>query len=446
MANENSRDVLQQLSDARTQLIMHFPFFGYLALNLSFWESEQAGGYGTAAVTPDGRMFYNPEFFRSMDLVSVMNVLCHELMHIVQSCSARFPEAGNHQLWNIAADYVVNSIIVESKMPIGKVMDEIFPEKLRTYAKGKSTEEIYLDLMKKQAPKGGKDKKQQGKGQGNGPCDGSCQQGGNQPGDGDGQCQGGHGNGDPSPDFGDKGGHEDNNLGCPSGSHSDEKMSNRQKRDWQQKVIGAAQAAEGRGKARGDLPGFIQEFLATLNKPTITWKDHLRSAAQSAFKGRYSWNKPARRSAAMGVRFQSRKPTPKGAVVMLDTSGSISERELNQFLSECAGILKTSGAPWIHIYFHDTECYYDEHFNKRTLKRVNIRPGGTSHHHVFEKVHQDKEDVGMIVAFTDMMSSFPDHQPPCPVIWGVPSADFNRDYGPSWGKKVEVKMNLIQEK
>lgn len=424
--------VLQKLSDARTQLIMHFPFFGYLALNLTFWESKSAGGYGTAAVTPDGRMFYNPEFFDKLSITEAMNVMCHEIMHIVQACSARFPEGGDHPTWNAAADYVVNSMIFESKMPTGPVMNEIFPEKLREYAKDKSTEEIYIDMMKKAAPKGGNSQKQNGPGGTGGKSKGKG--GSNQPGDGD-----------PCPDFGDAGGHEDNHLGCPSGSHSQKEITNRQKREWEQKVIGAAQAAQERNKGKGDLPGFIQEFLAKLNKPTITWKDHLRSAAQSTFKGRYSWNKPARRSAAMGVRFQSRKPTPKGAVVLIDTSGSISEGELNQFLSECAGILTTSGAPWVHIYFHDTECYHDEKFNKRTLSRVNIRPGGTSHHHVFEKVHQDKEDVGMIVAFTDMMSDFPDHAPKCPVIWAVPSADFKRDYGPSWGKKVEVKMNLIQE-
>jgi predicted metal-dependent peptidase len=409
MANED-REAVEKLSDARTQLLMKFPFFGYLALNLNYEEDKLSGGQGTACVTPDGTLYYNPEFINDLDLMDCMIVLCHELLHLVQGATQRFPEGGDHETWNIAADWVVNGIICETpklrdNTPFFK---KVYPDDVRSYAKGKTTEQIYIDLMKDKAPN----------------PEGECC-GGNVEGEKQGECPEGQAKDDR------------NKMGCPSGAMAKE-MNARQEREWQQRVIYAAQAEVDRNSGHGDLPGFLQDFLAKLNKPTITWRDHIRRSASAVFKGRYTWARPARRSTAIGARLQARKPTPKGAVVVVDTSGSISDKMIIQFLSEIAGIIRTCGAPWVHVYFHDVECYHDEKFNIKTINKIRVQRGGTSHIPVFEKIVKDKEDVGMIVCFTDLETSFP-AKPKCPVLWATPTRYMGHDV--PWGTKIEVKMD-----
>lgn len=316
-------------------------------------------------------------------------------------------------LWNIAADYAVNSAISETKLcNEPNILDKIFPEeahgvRLREYAKGKSTETMYLDMLRQEF---------------NAPevnyvwCDGD-----------------GHGN-----EQGESGGeakNKRNGLGCSSASKM-KKVSQRELRELKQDIQAAA--AQSRALGKGDMPGYLQEFLAEISKPTVTWKDHLRRAAYESFKGNYTWNRPSRRSEVLRIRLPARKPTPKGAIIVMDTSGSISDEMLRQFLSEVVAIMKTCRCPWVDIYFHDMECYLQETFNKSTIKKLKVRRGGTSHIDVFKKISESKKKVGMVVAFTDLMTCFPD-KPDYPVIWAVPSQYMNHSV--PWGKKVEVVFN-----
>ena len=66
----------------------------------------------------------------------------------------------------------------------------------------------------------------------------------------------------------------------------------------------------------------------------------------------------------------SRRPTPKGAIIMIDTSGSISDSELSQFVSECVGIMDTCGCAWLKIYFHDCACYHVEEYSKDSIRKI----------------------------------------------------------------------------
>jgi predicted metal-dependent peptidase len=160
--------------------------------------------------------------------------------------------------------------------------------------------------------------------------------------------------------------------------------------------------------------------------------------AMSSFKGRYSFHKPGRRSAGMGMRLPVRKPTKHAAVVIMDTSGSISDQELTQFLTESSEIMRACGAPKIHIYFHDVNCYHHEEYTRETINKVKVTRRGTSHIDVFEKVIENEEKVGMVVAFTDLATSFPPEEPPFPVLWAhPPSGD---SYGVPWGQKIRVEL------
>lgn len=126
---------------------------------------------------------------------------------------------------------------------------------------------------------------------------------------------------------------------------------------------------------------------------------------------------------------------------MIDSSGSISDKMLTQFLSETAGIMRACGANDIWVYFHDVECYYRGKFTRESLKKIKVQRGGTSHVPVFKAVMEDKHKIGLIISFTDLMSDFPGptERPKCPMLWAIPKQYENHRH--PWGDKVVVDIS-----
>lgn len=69
-----------------------------------------APGLGTLGVTQD-TLYYDLKFVAELGIPELTFVLIHEIMHIAMQHSARFGNRTNHDLWNIATDLYINSII-----------------------------------------------------------------------------------------------------------------------------------------------------------------------------------------------------------------------------------------------------------------------------------------------------------------------------------------------
>jgi len=393
------------IKNARIQLVMKYPFLGSLAIMMPVIESKEAGE-GTTCVDEKGVFYYNPEWVEKMSVPDAMFEVAHEVMHLVQRCSDRYPSGGNHNLWNMAADMVVDTMLIESSLPQSEVSKKVITPNVQKHASGKTTEQIYRELLKQTNTNSGS-------------------------GDGQSMIVIGEKNEDGTPKGNGQGAGE---RKCISGCLG-KKVDAETKEKWKQNIINAVNQS----RNRGNIPGWANEFVANISKPSVNWRHFIRSKAQSAFRGRFSWIRPGRRSSAIGFRLMSRKPSPKGAVVMIDTSGSISDRELNQFVSECMGILKTTNCAWLKIYFHDVECYHFEEYDKNSIKKIKVTRGGTSHIDVFEKVIEHEKDVGLVVAFTDLGTCYPNEKPPFNVIWAYPEG--NGDHStPPWGHKIKVSL------
>lgn len=404
----------EKLERARIQLLMLRPFFGQLALHMPMIASESAGGQRTTAVDEKGRFYYNEEWIEGMSVTEVMFEIAHEVMHLVQQCLYRFPPGGNKALWNVAADRIVDTILKDSKLQQSAVSKKMVTDAIMKQVRGKTTEQVYYQLMA--------DPRMQ-KGCGKMPGGGQIQM----PGEGDGGPQGDQ-----------KDAHDQNHRGCMGGA-GNKQPDPETVEEWRGKILAAAEVA----KQRGDLPAFAANFIVDLTKPSVTWKSILRHACQSTFKGRYTFRRPSRRSCAMGMRLPARAPTKQGAVIAIDTSGSISDDELRQFITECVQIMRECGAPWLHIFFHDIKCYHHEEYTKESIKQIKVTRGGTSHIDVFNKIDEVFKDngkkIGLVIAFTDLYTSFPPEKPRYPVFWGVvPSGE---SQGVPYGRKVRVELN-----
>lgn len=486
---------MELLKVARTQLLLHFPFFGRLAMKLRFVRTSQIP---TAAVDPKGRFYYNPFFLNACTNKDAMFVVAHEVMHLVQRCADRFPEGGIHSIWNTAADIVVNCALDQAGVSPRDEWRNVFHGIEGEYRKkydGWVTEAIYYDLIKdakdkteceacKQIAKGileenekrsqeqerrrqkainGEDQDDEGEGDqaagGNGQGEEESEAAGSGSGDGEGSdanddgAGGGSGGSIPEHTCG-------NAQGCCSGVTSDQSQDTgcgdaEAYSKWVRDILGAAE-----GLSRGDLPGTVQKVLEDLVKPSVNWKDLVRAVGTPIFgKDRYTWKKRSRRSHATGVYLPHQQPESKGGLVFLDTSGSISEDMLRQFASECIGIMEAIGCQKLYLGLHDVYVYQLLEVGKDKLTDLEFARGGTCHLDVFTIANGGEGyngfklppglDVGMVICFTDLMSQFPEETPKWPVIWGVPSEYYHEEnrYGfePPFGRKVEVTVESLSK-
>ena len=127
-----NKEVAEQITRARTGLILDQPFFGRLAMMLRLVEDS---GVKTMAV--DGKsIFYNPDFTATLSPEKTKTVIAHEVMHCVYDHMSRRDQR-HPRTWNQAGDYVINLVLVDSGFtPVDNWLYS------KSYA-GMSTDEVY---------------------------------------------------------------------------------------------------------------------------------------------------------------------------------------------------------------------------------------------------------------------------------------------------------------
>lgn len=105
---DNKRTVSKRLAEARLRLLREQPFYGTLLLHLRFSLAK----CGTAA-TDMRRILFDPEFIMRLSDSQVDFILMHEVLHCALEHMVR-SQSRNAILYNIAADIVVNSIIMRA--------------------------------------------------------------------------------------------------------------------------------------------------------------------------------------------------------------------------------------------------------------------------------------------------------------------------------------------
>jgi predicted metal-dependent peptidase len=469
--------VEDKIKTARALLYKFYPFYSpccYLTL------VPDRNIYTTAT---DGRnLFFNPEALDKLDESDIVWLLIHEYYHILEDSFGRLPRGIDPLDWNIATDVVNNVLILDSGFNRSKHGIEATPAWVQKAGRNKLAEEVLADMMKKRpkckaceagtpfpqpnphnnspdkqdgSGQGGDQKSEGNKGQGDGKQDGKAgtpfpqpnspdkQDGSGQ--GGDQKSEGNKGQGDGKQDG--KGGCGGNNQqhtcaglsGCVTittlkkdgGTTPEEKL------EWQQRAIAAATLA----KTQGNLPGHLEKLLGRLLAPKVHWHDYIRKWATKSFQKKYTFLKKSRRQSEFDLRMISRIPKREGAAVAIDTSGSMSRDEIIRCISETYGILMACGAEYVDIYLHDTDCYRKWRMTKGDVggDLGDIRQGGTSHISVLEQIEKESQGkVKLVIAFTDLYTSFPTTPPPFHIVWGYTPQGANQKV--PYGEKVLVEL------
>lgn len=400
-----------KLSAARTKLILDKPFLGALVLRLPMEEGDPKWCPTTAT---DARKFYfNPDYIDALSSEHLQFVLAHEALHCALSHFARRGHR-EQKRWDMACDLAVNDLLVKDGLtpPPGALVDIGFD--------GMTAEEIYPSLQDefeepmdrhlydKQDDADHDQQEVQGKQQQPTP---------EQP-----PREGGSSGGERK----EKGGLG----GAPAPLTPDERETlNTQ---WQQRLAGAAQIAMQVGKMGDAMARLIDHLL----QPQLPWRNLLAHYVSNIARDDYSYARPSTRRGDPAV-YPSLRSAQVHVTVVLDTSGSITDEELRQFVTEIDAI-KAQLRARIVLHACDAQLAVDgpwefEPWDELALPREFRGGGGTDFTPVFEWQGQQEQLPDLLIYFTDAEGEFPAQEPTFPVLWLVKGKGVV-----PWGRRVQL--------
>jgi predicted metal-dependent peptidase len=141
-------DKVQSLSKASKDLMLKEPYYGFFLIMLNkLWDSKRVP---TAGVSKNGinyQLAINPQFWEGLTENQRLGILKHELLHIAFGHLTTFFKFSNHKLANVAMDMEINQYIEKSWLPGGEYSKEEYDE-----IKKKVTEEVKAAIEAELSP------------------------------------------------------------------------------------------------------------------------------------------------------------------------------------------------------------------------------------------------------------------------------------------------------
>lgn len=399
-------EIERLISASLLRLRMKSPFFATLALFTHFLPTQVL-----PTVATDGQdIFFNPDLLRSLPSAQIDSLLLHEVLH---AALLHVPRRGEREpeLWNTAADIVVNGMIAQQGC------FELPPDALRhPKLEHLSVEEIYEILLQ------------------NNPDRSTCQPDllSQPPCDAPGEGQSGMGEGKAKS----QGVHENSpsQIDRDSGSLAQARQAALEAhwRDAMQQAIAIAHSTN----SQGSIPGLMQRELRALTRAKLDWRSYL---------WRYLVQTPTdfmgfdRRFIGRGLYLEALQGESVQVFVAVDTSGSIGDQQMQLFLSEVQGILKAYPHLTCELYYADAQAYGPYSLDADSEIPKPVGGGGTSFVPFFERVSANREwhSNGVCVYLTDGYGTFPQEQPILPVLWVVTPGGLDPEQFP-FGETVHL--------
>ncbi len=304
--------------------------------------------WGEDTFATDGTLLYYPKNYTYEDK-ELITIVAHETLHCALGHVFR---RGNRDplLWNIAADYATNLILSEDTffaLPQDALLNKQY--------KGKTVEQIY-EILKKNAIKVKLRMKDI-----------------LEPGNGDAK------------------------------SKSDSEISEALAQDWKDALAHAAE------KNKGDIPGGLSELIKTITEPKIPWQQVLFRYLQTT-KGNtdytaYPFN---RAHLYRDIYLPSMRGESIEVCCAIDTSGSMSSKELQHAFSEIRGICGCFGEYTIHFWQIDAAIQEELTITSDSeIPTIVKGRGGTSFIPIFKRIEELYLEDLPLIYITDLEGSFP---------------------------------------
>ena len=471
----------------KRKMLVKYPFFGSVVASVGYKENKDIPTAGTDGET----IYYNPEYLEGLSVEEQTFIFSHEVCHIAFNHILR-SEGKNPELWNIATDGVINQFLKRDglKMATGGVdMAE---------AINYDAEQLYEKLLQEKQQRqqqSGQDNSQQNQ-QGNQQQSSGGSQGGNnqqQP-----QSQQGNSGSESSQEQkkqsqeqsgGESGedsqkedkskqdvGHDTHSMWEQAvKKHKEQQEKTDKKESLLDKLLEKDKDKKGKEKTElekkqeelesiGEKDAFkknledkkkqLEELkeaiskqaaqagtstnrdIRTVNdigtaKPLIDWRYVLREAIK--YDVDWSYKNATLEDGVVSANLEE-QPMPETEIV-LDTSGSINEVLLKNFLRECKNILQHTK---LKVGCFDTEFYgFHEIRTEEDIEKMRFEGGGGTDFDV--AVGSFSRRVENKIIFTDGEASMPDM--PLDAIWIVFGGE---KINPKGGKVIHIDNEQLE--
>ncbi len=449
----------------KRKMLVKYPFFGSVLANVKYQEDKKI----PTAATDGHVIFYNPDFLGKLDTSEQTFVFAHEVCHIAFNHILR-SEGKETQLWNIATDGVINQFLKKDGLKMVEGGVDIAD------AINYNAEDLYEKLLK-EAPKmkansssdqgqsGGSDSQSQSGSLGGQPQDNKQNSSGNDGSQNDDKSKQDVGHDSHSmwadavkkaKEEKEKKGQKDkeqtnqNNGSSNKFKDTSEKGNEelKEKQDELQKMGEKDAFDENRKEKKKQLEDLRDNIMDQISqgmssdgsyrntnnigvaRPIIDW----RYALKEAVKHDVDWSyQNATIESGVIVPHLEEFPVPETEIV-IDTSGSINEELLKNFLREAKNILKYSK---LKVGCFDTRFYgFHDIRTEKDIDDMKFQGGGGTNFNVAVNAFTNRVENKII--FTDGEASMPTKA--VDAIWLVFGG---RNINPKGGKVIKITREQL---
>lgn len=353
------------MTKIKIALLSKKPGIGYIFSSL---EIEADDKIPTACVDKNGKLRYNPSFLEKLDDSSKVCVLYHEVLHVALQHFTRM-NGKEPQLWNIATDIVINNYLIK-EFPEAKDFAELCVSD-NTYI-DMAAEEVYKALLNNA------------------------------------QCQNIIYN--KIKDLINKGFSQAEAENMPGVSKKMENEGNsKEMKEIERRFKNVMDRARTMARARGDKSLEINREIEVINEIRIDWKKYIYNYIIDLNKIDYTYEYDDEERILYDRRVNAidNPETAPAVCFILDTSGSISDKELETFV----GVIKNYSRYFKSKFYvmgcdvKPTEPVEIDKFDLKKIKKVLKGGGGTDFRKAIELA--EKLNVDTIFYLTDMEGEFP---------------------------------------
>lgn len=200
------------------------------------------------------------------------------------------------------------------------------------------------------------------------------------------------------------------------------------------KVLVAKAAAV--AKQQGKFPDSLNRFVEQTLENKVNWREVLVRFMTDTILSDYKWTRPNKRYLPAYLPSMDTIPVLGQIVLIVDTSGSIDARLLDEFSSEVSEICRNMSKDLMVMYV-DAMVQSVQVFEPED--HIVLKPkggGGTDFKPGFSYLDNEGLDPICVIYFTDgECNSFPS-EPTYPVLWAIYN---NNNFNPPFGETIKIK-------
>lgn len=359
-------DNSEKISRAKAKLLVDYPLFGTLASKLELVKNDDIQAFLSDGI----KLEYNSDFMSEASIAELEFVFANGAMHASMSYANRKNNRSGW-LWQLSSDYAINDMLVQNGLDrphqahYSERFKDLYAEEI--YAELKA--DILRDELEYEA--------------------------------------------DDPDDVNNNNKSENEN----SQTEIEQELSEQLFEEFSQHILQKEQDSY-------DFPTSLERFFKLKSSSKIDWRDELRDAVDKFVKDDYMLMPPNKKFLSQGIYLPSSTSETFNLVIAIDSSGSIDEVLLEEFLSEINSMTLHIPKYKIDLLVCDDKIRSHKEFYSPEVLDVDVQGGGaTDFRAVYEFIDKELFDVKLLLYFTDLDGIFPKEIPNYEVKWISPKIE-----------------------